>query len=147
MNKQHRQANKTLHKEGSVAERLKALTRNQDWSGGVRASPSAKASRELSLFITGTRGGKLMKPGREKFKACANERNMLAQHVAFVCTPCCAMLHDVGICCVRFETSRTSFPTYANISFVLVTMKHVATCCVRLHDSHNIVRLGCAHCE
>ena len=42
---------------------------------------------------------------------------MLAQHVVFVCTP---MLHDVGICCVQFETSQTFCPTYANISFVLV---------------------------
>ena len=51
-------------------------------------------------------------------KARANERNMLCQHVAFVCTPCWAMLHDVGICCVQFETSQTFCPTYANISLV-----------------------------
>ena len=41
-----------------------------------------------------------------------------AQHVAFVCPPCWAMLH-VGICCVQFETSQTFCLTYANISFVL----------------------------
>ena len=41
-----------------------------------------------------------------------------AQHVAFVCTPCWAMLHDVGICFVQFETSQNFFPIYANISFV-----------------------------
>ena len=31
------------------------------------------------------------------------------------------MLHDVGICCVQFETSQTFCPAYANISIVLVT--------------------------
>ena len=44
-----------------------------------------------------------------------------AQHIAVVCTPGWAMLHDVGICCVQFETSQIFCPTYANISFVLVT--------------------------
>ena len=41
-----------------------------------------------------------------------NECNKLAQHVAFFCTPCCTMLHDVGICCVQFESSQTFCPTY-----------------------------------
>ena len=54
-------------------------------------------------------------------KARANASNMLCQHVTFVCTTCWAMLHDVGTCCVQLETSQTFRPTYANISFVLVT--------------------------
>ena len=41
------------------------------------------------------------------------------QHVVFVCTPCWAMLHDVGVRCVQFETSQIFCPTHANISFVL----------------------------
>ena len=43
-----------------------------------------------------------------------------AQHVAFVCTPCRATLHGVGICFVQFETSQTFCPTYASISFVFM---------------------------
>ena len=63
------------------------------------------------------------------------------------------MLHDVGICCVQFETSPSFCPTNANISFVLAideachNMLRVTTCCDRLHGSHNIVGLGRAHCE
>ena len=51
------------------------------------------------------------------------ERNMSAEHIAHnmlrssVCTPCCAMLLDVGICYVQFETSQTFCPTYANRTF------------------------------
>ena len=45
------------------------------------------------------------------FKARANKRNMLCKHVAFLCIPCWAMLHDVGIRCVQFETSQ-HMPTF-----------------------------------
>ena len=89
----------------------------------------------------------------ETVKARANERNMLAttfwaQHVsAFICTPCCARLHDVGICCVQFETSQTFCPTYANISFVRVIDEAYHNMLCSFHDSHNIVGLGRAHCE
>ena len=73
-----------------------------------------------------------------------------AQHVSattFVCTPCCARLHDVGICCVQFETSQTFCPTYANISFVRVIDEAYHNMLCSFHDSHNVVGLGRAHCE
>ena len=47
--------------------------------------------------------------------------------VLSVCTPCCMLLHVVGSCYAKFETSRTFEPTTPNICFVLWLPKHTAT--------------------
>ena len=47
--------------------------------------------------------------------------------VLSICTPCCMLLHVVGSCYAKFETSRTFEPTTPNICFVLWLPKHTAT--------------------
>ena len=90
--------------------------------------PLIQKSPLTGLNIKGRATPRTMPSNKPRLKARANERNMLhniaqycwAQYVAFVWTPCWTMLHDVGTCCVKFETSQTFCPTSANISFVFV---------------------------
>ena len=72
--------------------------------------------------------------------------------VLSVCTPCCMLLHVVGSCYAKFETSRTFEPTTPNINFVLFCdcQSIPQQCWIRLHSSikHCITRglqslMGC----
>ena len=60
--------------------------------------------------------------------------------VLSVCTPCCMLLHVVGSCYAKFETSRTFEPTTPNINFVLFCdcQSIPQQCWIRLHSSSNI---------
>ena len=59
------------------------------------------------------------------FKALGGKRTQnvgitSSNNVSIVCTLCWVMLHDVGTCCVKFESSQTFDLTSANIFFVFV---------------------------
>ena len=82
-------------------------------------------------------------------KPHANRRNIVGQQLpTLLDVACCVrlhtLLHVVGCCCAKFETSQTFQPTTPNISFVPWSPKHSATICTALPTLLGVVASVCA---
>ena len=65
--------------------------------------------------------------------------------VASVYTLCWMLWRVVGSCCTKFKASQTFEPTTPIISFVPSQRSVAQQCCIRLHNSSNIVGTTHAH--